>query len=246
MATHSNTLAWKIPWVEEPGSLQYMGSQRVGHSWATSLKINKLKKKKTLPALGTRGGAAAPQSLHTASALGPCAPGPSQLSQEIHSNGVPKLRGGRVVGGWGLPMAQRLPRATQWQEELMLVGRAAAQAQPGMREEVESKPQLRQAVSLCEASSLSSGPMICAFLEYVGSTDPWWLRQWRSCLQCRRPQLDPWVRKIPWRRAWQPTPSILAWRILGTEEPGGLQSMRSQRVGHNWVPNTFTLCRVCS
>ena len=59
----------------------------------------------------------------------------------------------------------------------MLVGRAAAQAQPGMREEVESKPQLRQAVSLCEASSLSSGPMICAFLEYVGSTDPWWLRQ---------------------------------------------------------------------
>ena len=34
---------------------------------------------------------------------------------------------------------------------------------------------------------------------------------------------------IPWRRAWQPTPSILAWRILWTEEPGGLQSIRSQR-----------------
>ena len=34
--------------------------------------------------------------------------------------------------------------------------------------------------------------------------------------------------------------SILAWRIPQTEEPGGLQSMGSQRVGHNWVTNTFT------
>ena len=31
MATHSSTLAWKIPWMEEPGRLQSMGSQRVGH-----------------------------------------------------------------------------------------------------------------------------------------------------------------------------------------------------------------------
>ena len=32
MAPHSSTLAWKIPWVEEPGRLQSMGSQRVGHN----------------------------------------------------------------------------------------------------------------------------------------------------------------------------------------------------------------------
>ena len=31
MATHSSTLAWKIPWMEDPGRLQSMGSQRVGH-----------------------------------------------------------------------------------------------------------------------------------------------------------------------------------------------------------------------
>ena len=37
MAPHSSTLAWKIPRVEEPGRLQSMGSQRVGHDWATSL-----------------------------------------------------------------------------------------------------------------------------------------------------------------------------------------------------------------
>ena len=32
MATHSSILAWRIPWTEEPGGLQSMGSQRVGHN----------------------------------------------------------------------------------------------------------------------------------------------------------------------------------------------------------------------
>ena len=34
MATHSSTLAWKIPWIEEPGRLQSIGSQRVRHDWS--------------------------------------------------------------------------------------------------------------------------------------------------------------------------------------------------------------------
>ena len=37
MAPHSSTLAWKIPWTEEPGRLQSMRLLRVGHDWATSL-----------------------------------------------------------------------------------------------------------------------------------------------------------------------------------------------------------------
>ena len=37
MATQPSTLAWKIPWMDEPGRLQSMGSQRVGHDWVTSL-----------------------------------------------------------------------------------------------------------------------------------------------------------------------------------------------------------------
>ena len=37
MAPHSSTLAWKIPWMEEPGGLQSTGSVRVGHDWATPL-----------------------------------------------------------------------------------------------------------------------------------------------------------------------------------------------------------------
>ena len=39
MAPHSSTLAWKIPWMEEPGGLQSMRSLRVGHDWATSLSL---------------------------------------------------------------------------------------------------------------------------------------------------------------------------------------------------------------
>ena len=39
MAPHSSTLAWKIPWVEEPGRLQSMWSLRVGRDWATSLSL---------------------------------------------------------------------------------------------------------------------------------------------------------------------------------------------------------------
>ena len=33
MATHSSTFAWKIPWPEEPGGLQFMAEQKVGHDW---------------------------------------------------------------------------------------------------------------------------------------------------------------------------------------------------------------------
>ena len=39
MAPHSSILAWKIPWTEEPGRLQYMGSLRVGQDWETSLSL---------------------------------------------------------------------------------------------------------------------------------------------------------------------------------------------------------------
>ena len=39
MAPHSSTLAWKIPWTEEPGRLQSMGSRRVRHDWATWLSL---------------------------------------------------------------------------------------------------------------------------------------------------------------------------------------------------------------
>ena len=44
---------------------------------------------------------------------------------------------------------------------------------------------------------------------------------------------DPWVGKIPWRRAWKPTPVFLPGESSWMEEPGGLQSMELQRVEHD-------------
>ena len=46
-------------------------------------------------------------------------------------------------------------------------------------------------------------------------------------------EFDPWVRKIPWRRAWQPTPVLFPGEAPWTEESGGLQSIGSQRIGHD-------------
>ena len=45
---------------------------------------------------------------------------------------------------------------------------------------------------------------------------------------------DPWVGKIPWRRAWQPTPVFLPGESHGQTEPGRLQSVGSHRVEHDW------------
>ena len=42
MAIHSSILAWRIPWMEEPGGPQSKGSQRIGHNWATSLSLSLL------------------------------------------------------------------------------------------------------------------------------------------------------------------------------------------------------------
>ena len=53
------------------------------------------------------------------------------------------------------------------------------------------------------------------------------------CRSHRRHRFDPWIGKIPWRRAWQPTPVFLPGESPWAEEPGRLQSMRSQTVGHN-------------
>ena len=54
-------------------------------------------------------------------------------------------------------------------------------------------------------------------------------------LQSRRLGFDPWIGKICWRRAWQPTPVFLPGESPWTEEPCGLQSIGSERVGHDWA-----------
>ena len=67
-----------------------------------------------------------------------------------------------------------------------------------------------------------------------------------STCQCRRIKrrwFDPWVRNIPWRRKWQPTPVFLPGESPWTKDPGGLQSVGSQRVRHDW--NDWTHIHAC-
>ena len=52
-------------------------------------------------------------------------------------------------------------------------------------------------------------------------------------------RVQPWVRKIPLEKEVATHSSILAWRILWMEEAGGLQSMGSRRVWHDWETNTL-------
>ena len=58
-------------------------------------------------------------------------------------------------------------------------------------------------------------------------------------------RFDLWVRKIPWREGTATQPSILAWEIPWTEEVGGLQSIGSQGVGHNWSDLALTHAHSC-
>ena len=58
MAPHSSTLAWQIPWMEEPGRLQSMGSLRVGHDWSDLAAGSMVRK--TLGSLSAKGGAVFP------------------------------------------------------------------------------------------------------------------------------------------------------------------------------------------
>ena len=52
----------------------------------------------------------------------------------------------------------------------------------------------------------------------------WWLRQQRIRPRGRRPRFDPWVRNIPWRREWLPTPVFLPGKFHGQKSPAGCSS----------------------
>ena len=60
---------------------------------------------------------------------------------------------------------------------------------------------------------------------------PWWLSGKEPTCQCRSHGLDSWVRKIPWRRKWKPTPGFLPGK--SHEQKSLVASMGSQRVGHD-------------
>jgi len=54
-----------------------------------------------------------------------------------------------------------------------------------------------------------------------------------QCRKCKRHRFDPWFGKIPWRRAWKPTPVFLPGKSPWTEQLGRLLFMGSQRFGND-------------
>ena len=157
MAPHSSTLAWKIPWTEEPGGLQSMGSLRVGCDSATSLSLfififhfHALEKEM-----------ATHFSVLAWRILGMAEPG-----------GLPSMGSHRVGHDWS---------------------------------------DLAAAAAACEFTGL-----------------PWWLSGKESACQRRRHRLFAWVRKIPQRKKWQPNPVFLPGKSHGKRSLAGLQSMGSQ------------------
>ena len=144
MAPHSSTLAWKIPWMEEPGRLQSVGSlsQTRLSDFAFTFHFHTLEKE---------------MATHS-----------SVLAWRIPGTGEPD----------GLPSMGSHRVRHDWSD---LAASAAAVFQ-GL---------------------------------------PWWLRWERICLKYERPGFYPWIRKILWRREWQPTPVFLPGESHGQRSLSG-------------------------
>ena len=69
---------------------------------------------------------------------------------------------------------------------------------------------------------------------------PWWLCGKECACQCRRHRFDPWVRKIPWRRKWQPTPVFLPGKFHRQRSLVGYNSWGCKRVRRNLVTNQLS------
>ena len=69
---------------------------------------------------------------------------------------------------------------------------------------------------------------------------PWWLRG-----QCRRPKFDHWVRKIPWRREWLPTPGFLPGEFQGQKIDRVFEYVHVQNMYYHGTAQMFKLCLYC-
>ena len=97
----------------------------------------------------------------------------------------------------------------------------------------------------CSFKEWSNSPHRSTILPPLSSPQalftPWWHRRSGICLQYGRPGwFSPSVGKIPWKRAWQPTPAFQPGESPWTAGPGGLLSIGSQRVRHNWATERST------
>ena len=79
---------------------------------------------------------------------------------------------------------------------------------------------------------LNNTPLYIMFWGFPGDTSG--KEPTCQCRRHKRLRSNPWVKKITWRRKWQPTPVLLPGKFPWTEKPGRLQSIGLQRVRHDW------------
>ena len=101
---------------------------------------------------------------------------------------------------------------------------------------IEPTPSALEAWSLdnCTTREVPSQAFLSIKFSDVWYRLPRWLSGKERTCQCRRFGFNPWVRKIPWRRKWQPTPIFLPGKSHGQRSlPGGCQSMGLQKTHHD-------------
>ena len=91
---------------------------------------------------------------------------------------------------------------------------------------------------LLAAPSAENKIFLCSLVSHLRGTVglPWWLSGKEpacQCRRCRRQRFNPWVRKIPWRRAWQSTPGFLPGESHGQRSLAGYSPWGHRRVGHD-------------
>ena len=90
-------------------------------------------------------------------------------------------------------------------------------------------------MSLCSQAHTQGSTNVYVKVQIV----PWWLSGKGSACQCRRHKFNPWVRKIPWRRKWQPTPVFLPgefhgqWSLVGYSPWGQKELDTTERPNNN-------------
>ena len=91
---------------------------------------------------------------------------------------------------------------------------------------------------LGQSDCLPGGPLGSSSLAIWGKVLPWWLSDKESSCQCRRYRFDPWDRKIPWRRKWQPPLVFLLGKSHGERSLASYSPRGGERVGHDLATQT--------
>ena len=86
----------------------------------------------------------------------------------------------------------------------------------------------------------------CSFISTLVSITQNIIGLWQFCLQCRRPEFDPWVRKIPWKRERQPIPIFLPGKFHGQKSLAGYGSWgHKQSDKTEWLTLSLSLVNSC-